>query len=129
MALRARLFWAIKVAVLVGFSSGFSPLVVTLLFLAYGVTVTGDSASITAGALAEAPAGYRGTTMAVHSSIGFLGSFLGPLAFGIVLDLVGGREKALAWGLGFVTMGVGAIAGPLALWTLERDPRPDPARG
>ena len=111
----------------VGFSSGAAPLVVTLLFLAYGVTVTADSASITAGALAEAPSGYRGTTMAVHSSIGFLGSFLGPLAVGIVLDLAGGREKALAWGLGFVAMGVGAITGPLALGTLAGEPRPAPA--
>ena len=113
----------------VGFSSGSSPLVVTLLFLAYGVTVTADSASITAGALAEAPSGYRGTTMAVHSSIGFLGSFLGPLAVGIVLDLAGGRENALAWGLGFAAMGVGAITGPLALGTLAGEPRPAPAQG
>ena len=44
----------------------------------------GRSASITAGAVQAAPRGYRGTTLAVHSTFGFGAGFLGPLVVGIV---------------------------------------------
>ena len=59
----------------------------TLVTILYGMLLTGDSASITAGAVAEAPTGYKGATLAVHSCIGFIGSFLGPLIFGVALDV------------------------------------------
>jgi MFS family permease len=85
----------------------------------YNLTVTGDSASITAGAVAASAAGERGATMAVHSFIGFSGAFVGPLAFGVVLDLAGNGE-ALAWGLAFVSSGLAVALGPLAVVALTR---------
>ncbi|MFQ6016859.1 MAG: nitrate/nitrite transporter [Kiloniellaceae bacterium] len=96
-------------------------LVVGLTFL-YNVTVTGDSASITAGALAAAAPGQRGATMAVHSFVGFTGAFMGPLAFGVVLDLAGGGGSQLAWGLAFACSGLAVAMGPLAIATLGRRP-------
>ena len=72
-----------------------------------------DSASLTAGAVAAAPIGHRGATLAVHAALGFSAGFLGPLVIGAVLDLFGGGT--LAWGLAFVTMGLGSLAGPVAL--------------
>ncbi|MGF1609940.1 MAG: nitrate/nitrite transporter [Kiloniellales bacterium] len=94
-------------------------LLVACCFL-YGVTVTADSASITSGAVAAARPGQRGQTMAVHSFIGFAGAFVGPLAFGVVLDLAGGSGRALAWWLAFGSSGLAVAMGPLALWLMTR---------
>ena len=55
--------------------------------------------------------------------LGFGGGFLGPLAVGLVLDLAGGQASTLAWGLAFVTMGLGSAAGAIALlWVSRRRP-------
>ncbi len=54
-------------------------------------------------------------TLSVHSVLGFSAGFVGPLAFGIVLDAAGGASKGLAWGLAFASLGVAAALGPLAL--------------
>jgi hypothetical protein len=47
--------------------------------------------------------------------LGFSAGFVGPLAFGIVLDAAGGANTGLAWGLAFASLGVVAALGPLAL--------------
>ncbi len=96
------------------------------LSLLYGVTATADSSPITAGTVAEALPGLRGTSMAVHACVGFVGSFLGPLIFGVVLDQAGGRAQGLAWGLSFATLGVTVALGPLFVLWLVRNPRPAP---
>jgi len=98
------------------------PLLVAVCVL-YGVTVTADSASITAGAVAHAAEGARGATMAVHSFIGFSGAFLGPIVFGGVLDLAGGGTSALSWGLAFVSNGLAVALGPLAILVIGRRTR------
>ena len=53
--------------------------------------------------------------MAVHSTVGFGASFLGPLLVGIALDQFGGSGSLGGWAAAFVTMGLGAALGPLAL--------------
>lgn len=112
------------VAALLGFLAGLPvPLLVALCIL-YGVTVTGDSASITAGVVAASAPGERGATMAVHSFIGFSGAFLGPLVFGVVLDLTGGGGSVLSWGLAFLSSGLAVALGPLAIAILNRPPTP-----
>ena len=107
------------VAASIGFSAGAPFTLVVVLCLVYGVTITADSSAITAGVVNAAPAGYRGATMAVHSCIGFIGAFAGPLAFGVVLDLSGpgatGGETIQSWGLtflfsGLVTVAIGTVA-------------------
>ncbi|NQV47228.1 MAG: MFS transporter [Rhodospirillaceae bacterium] len=107
-------------AVIIGFTGGNVPMwLLGLLFLFYGVTVTADSASLTAGVIAAAPKGYRGATMAVHASIGFSGAFLGPLVFGVVLDVAGapasGGESVLPWAAAFAITGAVVALGPAAL--------------
>ena len=52
--------------------------------------------------------------MALHSALGFFFAFIGPLAFGWVLDLAGGGSP-LAWGLAYASMGVVMVLGALAL--------------
>ena len=96
-----------------GFTAPLPYFLVAILALLYGITVTGDSASLTAGVVAAAPAGFRGTTLAVHSTIGFGAAFLGPLTVGVVLDFFGGNQ--LAWAMGFLTMATGCLLGPLFL--------------
>jgi MFS family permease len=110
----------------IGFSASLPYLVVILLFAIYGILVTGESATITAGSVVNAYEGQRGSTMAMHSFAGFLTSFLGPIAFGAVLDASGGNESTLAWGLAFAAMGAGVVLGPVALMVLT--PRDAPRR-
>jgi MFS family permease len=70
------------------------------LCLMYNVAVYADSSALTAGTSGSAAPGRRGATLAVHSTIGYIGGFLGPLVFGIVLDLAGGAGVT-GWVLAF----------------------------
>jgi len=106
---------------ILGFSAALPYLLVAFLAILYGITIVGDSASLTAGVVAAAPAGYRGTTLAVHSTIGFCSAFLGPLAVGVVLDFFGGNS--LAWGMGFLCMAAGCLLGPVFLARLKYEAR------
>jgi MFS family permease len=115
-------------ACLIGFTAGWSYRLVALLCLLYGGFVMADSASLTAGAVESATPGYRGATMAVHSSIGFLGAFLGPPIFGAALDLAGGPDKIAAWGFAFATLGLAVGAGAVTLLLLKPLPAPRAAR-
>jgi MFS family permease len=108
---------------ILGFSADWPFWVVVTLAMIYGITVTGDSASITAGVVGAAPEGYRGATMAVHSSIGFIGAFAGPLMFGVILDMASpsgiGGETVASWGWAFAFSSLIVILGPLALALLR----------
>ncbi|WP_339629361.1 MFS transporter, partial [uncultured Pseudomonas sp.] len=86
-----------------------------VLVLLYSITVTADSASLTAGLIAVAPASHRGAAMALYSCTGFSGAFLGPLLFGISLDVLGDKSL-LGWWAAFALMGLLLLLGPLALW-------------
>lgn len=110
------------VAVLVGFGGGLPFGLLALLVALHVVTINADSASLTVGAVTNAVPGRKGATMAVHSCLGFGGAFLGPVVFGLVLDLAGGPARATAWGLAFASLGVAVAAGSLAL-RLARQPR------
>ena len=104
---------------ILGFSAALPYLLVAFMAILYGITIVGDSASLTAGVVAAAPPGYRGTTLAVHSTLGFCSAFLSPLAVGVVLDFFGGNR--LAWGMGFLCMAAGCLLGPVFLGWLRSD--------
>ncbi len=104
----------------VGFLAGVAPFwLIIVAFAVYGVTVTADSASITAGAVVSAPKNHLGATMAVHSCIGFSGAFLGPLIFGVVLDAGDAVSGLSSWGLAFVVTGCVVALGPVAVARLS----------
>lgn len=115
-------------ACVLGFSATMPFWAVVALVMVYGCTVTGDSASITAGAVNASPQGYRGATMAVHSCIGFTGAFAGPLMFGVALDLASpsgiGGETVASWGWAFAFTGTVVALGPLALFLLRDRTQP-----
>ena len=78
------------VAICVGLSAAGPLWLCLILVLAHGVTMTWGSGSLTAGTVAAARPEAQGATMALHSTLGFATSFLGPLAVGITLDYLGG---------------------------------------
>lgn len=95
-----------------------------LLALLHGPLMTSESASVTAGALGNADPAYRGTTMALHSMLGFAGGVLGPVAFGAVLDAGGGSGSREAWGWAFGMLAAVTLTGPLVLLILRPDDLP-----
>ena len=94
-------------------------IVFLLMALHYGLML-GDSAALTSGAVASAPPDRRGSTMAVYSFIGFTSAFLAPLVFGVVLDLAGGNQSTVAWGLAFTSIGIFGVCAPVARWVAMR---------
>jgi len=77
--------------------------------------------------LAESvPAHYLGVAYAVRSVIGFGAGVISPVVFGMALDLAGGGRASgdsFAWGIAWMTLGFGALLGPLATWRLHRSAR------
>ncbi|MBI3444226.1 MAG: MFS transporter [Magnetospirillum sp.] len=102
-------------AAVIGFCGTLPYGAVVALILLYNVLIQIDSAALTTGAVMAAEPSRRGATIAVHSLLGFGAGFIGPLAFGMVLDQAGGGNSALAWGLAFASLAVIVGLGPLAL--------------
>ncbi len=96
---------SIGFAAIVGFVGSTSYWLAVFLVIAYGVVVWLDSSSVTAGAAGNAEPARRGATLAVHSTLGYAGGFVGPLVVGWTLDLAGGMSP-MAWGLAFLVVGV-----------------------
>lgn len=79
----------------------------------YFISITADSAALTAGLVTTSPPSQLGAAMALHSLAGFGAGFVAPLCFGAVLDLGGGHESAEAWRWAFGTLGVWGL-----LWSV-----------
>jgi MFS family permease len=72
--------------------------------------------------LAEAvPPHYLGVAYALRSVIGFGTGVVSPVVFGLALDLFANEPHA--WGFAWMTLGLGALLGPIATWKLHRDRR------
>jgi MFS family permease len=102
-------------ALLLGFTAALPYWAAAAAAVLYTGLVQIDSAALTTGAMLEADPMRRGSTVALHSLLGFASAFFGPLALGAVLDGVGGGKSVLSWGLAFAGMGVVGLLGPLAL--------------
>jgi MFS family permease len=110
-------------AALIGFAAALPFWAMTALLAVYGVVVMLDSASLTVGALNAAAPERRGSTLAVHTTLGTTMAFLAPLASGFALDLTGGGATVSSWVACFLVLAAGVALGPLALWTLRgREP-------
>jgi MFS family permease len=96
---------SILFAAVVGFLGSTSYWLAVVLLIAYGMVVWLDSSSVTAGAAGNAEPSRRGATLAVHSTLGYAGGFVGPLVVGFTLDLAGGMSP-MAWGLAFLVVAV-----------------------
>jgi MFS family permease len=105
-----------SLACVVGFTAALPWYLVVALMCVHYAAMLGDSAALTAGAVASAPPELRGATMAVYSLLGFGGALLAPLVFGVVLDLAGGNQSELAWGFAFASIGIFGALAPLGRW-------------
>lgn len=94
---------------------------VAALSLVAGFVVQGNFSNLTSGLLAAVSRQDMGATMALYSAIGFGGGFLGTLAFGIALDLAGGRIQLAGWVFAFTTCGLACLMGGIATTFLSRD--------
>src|SRR5207244_13193818 len=100
-------------AAVIGFSAALPYAGAAALVLLYAVLIWSDSSSLTAGSAGSAEPGRRGATLAVHSTLGYAGGFLGPLALGATLDLLGGAS-VWGWGVAFGHVSVSLLLGALA---------------
>jgi MFS family permease len=94
---------SILFAAVIGFLGSINYWLAVVLLIAYGMVVWLDSSSVTAGAAGNAEPSRRGATLAVHSTLGYAGGFVGPLVVGWTLDLAGGMSP-MAWGLAFLVV-------------------------
>ena len=115
------MFASAAMAGVIGFSAALPYAGAAALILVYAMLIWSDSSSLTAGSAGSAEAGRRGATLAVHSTLGYAGGFLGPLALGATLDLFGG-PSVLSWGIAFGHVTVAVLLGALAfVWLRPAD--------
>jgi predicted MFS family arabinose efflux permease len=108
-------------AAMIGFSAVLPYVGAAALMLLYAMLIWSDSSSLTAGSAGNAAPEQRGATLAVHSTLGYAGGFLGPLALGAVLDLLGGGS-VLGWGVAFGHVSVALLVGAVVFaWLRPAD--------
>lgn len=112
------------VALLIASLTAAGPALLLGLILLYSFTVVADSGSLTAGMNATAEPEYKGSTMALHSTLGFGFSALAGWAVGAALDRFGGIDSPVGWSAGFAVLALGVACGPLALWWSRQPVRP-----
>src|SRR5438552_1735379 len=115
------MFASTAMAGVIGFSAALPYAGAAALILVYAMLIWSDSSSLTAGSAGSAEPGRRGATLAVHSTLGYAGGFLGPLALGAMLDLFGG-PSVLSWGIAFGHVTIALLLGTLAfVWLRPAD--------
>ena len=88
--------------------------------LLHNILVTADAGVLSAGVMSRADPLRRGSTVAFYTMVGSVGSFVGPVLFGTVLDATGGRQAANAWGFAFASIGIVGLMAAAALHWLTR---------
>ena len=92
--------------------------IAVVLVLAYGLVISLDSSSLTAGTAGSAEPSRRGATLAVHSMLGYAGGFVGPLIVGWALDYSGGMSPR-AWALAYLLVAAAALAGMIVFQAMR----------
>jgi predicted MFS family arabinose efflux permease len=105
-------------ASMLGLLGSSSYLVAVILLLMYGPIIWLDSSSLTAGTAGTAEPSRRGATLAVHSTLGYLGGFIGPLAIGLILDAGGGMSRG-TWATVFAFIALLSVAALSAFWLMR----------
>jgi MFS family permease len=98
-----------------GLSQQLGALAATLAVLGCAIVLGSDSAAITSRLVLAVPPAQRGVSMALHTAVGFLGAFLGPMLLGLVLDGAGGPGASQAWALAFAAVGALSLGVSLTL--------------
>jgi MFS family permease len=106
--------------ILLAFSGALHWSIVVLVLIFYSMLVMAESATLTAGLVAAAPAELRGAALGLYSLAGFSGGMIGPSLFGLALDLGGGKLSTWAWACGYAAIGAGCLAAPLVIRAFRR---------
>jgi predicted MFS family arabinose efflux permease len=109
---------SVLLGALIGFVGPLSYALAATLLTLYGIVIWLDSASLTAGSAGTADPARRGATLAVHSTFGYAGGFVGPLLIGWALDLAGGMSQ-IGWGLAFLAVAVLMLLALVAFWLIR----------
>ena len=92
----------------------------------YGYLIVAESPVFSTGLTELVPPGRLGAAMGVQSLIGYSLGMISPTVFGWALDLCRDWSPLPgvpgAWGVGFVTLGIGALFGPLCMTMLRNSP-------
>lgn len=97
----------------IGWMIGFPWAMLVAVAIIYGWAIAADSAIYSTAVTEVAEPERLGSTMAVHSFVGFMGGVIGPIFAGAVLDL---SPDSVKWGLTFSTTGILAVA---AIWAMR----------
>jgi len=109
---------SIACACLLGLAAPQSYVLATVLILIYGFMISLDSSSLTAGTAGSAEPSRRGATLAVHSTLGYAGGFLGPLMIGWTLDVSGGMSPS-SWMLAFALVAACVSCSLIVFWIMR----------
>jgi MFS family permease len=101
-------------AIVAGLVFGADPTVVTVVGLAWGLTVIADSAQFSAAVSELAPPGTSGSALSLQLALGFLLTGVAILAVG-ALDPGDGS----AWRIAFWMLAIGPAVGIAAMWRLR----------
>ncbi|HXP95043.1 MAG TPA: MFS transporter [Candidatus Binatia bacterium] len=103
------------IAVLTGLFGARMFLTGAIALVFYSIAITGDSAALTTGVVDVSDEATRGSTLALHSLIGFVAGGLGPMAVGVALAFGGGVSSGLGWTLALIVMAAGSGVALLAV--------------
>jgi MFS family permease len=118
------LLWS-SVSLALSFAIGWMMALPVVLLVAvaclYNFAAIADS-SVHSTVIAESvPPHILGAAYAVRSVFGFGMGVISPVVFGWALDLF--SKEPHAWGVAWMTLGLGGLLGPLATWKLQRELR------
>jgi len=108
------------VSFVIGWLIGFPWPVVVGLTAIYGWAIAADSAIYSTAVTEVSEPTKLGSTLAVHSFLGFMGGVIGPIVVGGILDL---SPESIKWGLAFSVTGALSIVAILSLMTVRTSTR------
>ncbi|MDA0770655.1 MAG: hypothetical protein BZY79_03010 [SAR202 cluster bacterium Casp-Chloro-G4] len=108
----------------IGWLIGFPWPVIIGLTALYGWAIAADSAIYSTAVTEVSEPSKLGSTLAVHSFLGFTGGVIGPIVVGAILDL---SPEAIRWGLAFSVTGALSIVAIISLMTVRTPASPPPA--
>ena len=93
----------------------------------YGYLIVAESPVFSTGLTELVVPGYLGAAMGLQSLIGYSLGMISPTVFGWFLDRYKGWQPLPGihgeWGIAFMSIGAGALAGPVMMWFLRRAPQ------
>lgn len=98
------------------FTAGLSLWIGVGIAVLYSMSIAADSATISGGVIKVAEPIHKGRTMSIYSLFGFSGAFIGPIIFGLVIDITGDDASFTPWLFAYATIAALALLAPIIVW-------------